>query len=619
MKDRNVKKKKIPRNILIFLGIPVVLIFLVGIITNFLPRESHKYSDILNHFKKMEVVEYNMNMGSGDMEIKLNNGKVVRYSTPNVGLMYSDIKEHVEKYNQEHPGAPIVYNLTKAAETSWLINAFTFVILPMLIIGLMGWHLLRKITVIGGDASRPFSFSKAKPEENSLRKTTFESVAGADEEKEELAEIVDFLKNPKKYRDMGARIPKGVLLVGPPGTGKTLLARAVAGEAGVPFFAMSGSDFVEMFVGVGASRVRDLFRRAKENEPCIIFIDEMDAVGRCRGAGLGGGHDEREQTLNQLLVEMDGFGTKNTVIVIAATNRVDILDPAIIRPGRIDREIIMRYPDARARKAILRLHAKGKPFSSEVNLHSIAMLTAGLTGAELENILNESAILAVKLGKSEITNAMIEESMTRIVMGSQKKSRILSEKEKKITAFHEAGHAIVGYYCETQDQIFRISIIPRGSAGGYTMTIPDGDNMYVSRKEMNKKICFMLGGRAAEALALGEDDISTGASNDIQKATKTARNMATKYGMSDLLGPVDLSNSSSNVFIAKDIGGGHSKVYSEETLSKIDFEVREKIQKCYNEAKKILESNFGKLNELANYLMINESIGSEQFADLMKR
>ena len=459
-----------------------------------------------------------------------------------------------------------------------------------------------------------FGMARIKQPVDEKRKTTFADVAGADEEKEELREIVDFLKSPKKFKELGARVPKGVLLVGPPGTGKTLLARAVAGEAGVPFFSISGSDFVEMYVGVGASRVRDLFDQAKKNSPCIIFIDEIDAVGRQRGAGLGGGHDEREQTLNQLLVEMDGFGANEGVIMIAATNRPDILDPALMRPGRFDRQIVVNYPDIKGREEILKVHARGKPLAPDVELSTIAKSTAGFTGADLENLLNEAALLAARKGLHSITMPEIEEATIKVVMGTEKRSHVISDKEKRLTSYHEAGHAVVTYYCPTQDPVHQISVIPRGMAGGYTMSLPEADRSYRAKKEMLEDIQVLLGGRVAEALVL--DDISTGASNDIERATETARKMVTKYGMSDKLGPIVFGASDSGeVFLGRDFG--HTRNYSEEVAAEIDQEINRIITGGYAETEKKLSEHMDKLHAVARYLFQHEKLDGEQFKAIM--
>ena len=488
--------------------------------------------------------------------------------------------------------------------------------LIIMIILIVAWVLIMKKMGGGGLGGKEMSFGKAKIKNTNdeKRKTTFDDVAGADDEKEELAEVVEFLKAPEKYNKLGARIPKGVLLVGPPGTGKTLLARAVAGEAGVPFFSISGSDFVEMFVGVGASRVRDLFDQAKKNSPCIIFIDEIDAVGRQRGAGLGGGNDEREQTLNQLLVEMDGFGANEGVILIAATNRPDVLDPALMRPGRFDRQVVVSYPDVNGREAILRVHARKKPLAPDVNLKTIAKTTAGFTGADLENLLNEAALLAARKDKKAITMDEIKEATVKVVVGAEKKSKVMSEKEKKLTAYHEAGHAILFDKLETQDPVHEISIIPTGMAGGYTMPLPSEDKSYNSRRGMYEDIVVSLGGRVAEELIM--DDISTGASNDIEKATKTARAMVTKYGMTKELGCVCYGTDNNSVFLGRDMGS-RTQDYSEATAAKIDQLVLDMVNKAYGDATKILSDNMDKLHDIAKYLIKHEKMGSEDFTAVM--
>ena len=461
-----------------------------------------------------------------------------------------------------------------------------------------------------------FGRSRAqKIDKNSPKKITFSDVAGLDEEKEELKEEVEFLKNPKKYIDMGARIPKGILLVGGPGTGKTLLAKAVAGEANVPFFSISGSDFVEMFVGVGASRVRDMFKEAKANSPCIIFIDEIDAVGRHRGAGLGGGHDEREQTLNQLLVEMDGFATHESIIVMAATNRPDILDPALLRPGRFDRQIVVGQPDVKAREEILKLHAKNKPFVAGIDFKVIAKNTAGFSGADLENMINESALLAARKDKKTIDINDVEEALVKVMMGPEKKSKVISDKERKLTAYHEAGHAVVARFLPTHDDIHEISIIPRGMAGGYTMYKPNEDKSYASKSEMKEHIVSLLGGRVAEQLVL--DDISTGASNDIERATKIAREMVTKYGMSEKLGPICFGGSEEEVFLGRDMTT-HNRDYSENTASQIDIEIRDIVLSAYRTAETILKENIEKLHKVAKMLIEKEKITGDEFEAIFK-
>ncbi len=497
--------------------------------------------------------------------------------------------------------------ITEAPETTpWWIS-----LLPIL--GTLGIAVFIYFTFMhqsggGGGKAMSFGKSRARMMSDSKKKVTFKDVAGADEEKAELEEIVSFLKEPKRFTDLGARIPRGVLLVGPPGTGKTLLAKAVAGEAGVPFFSISGSDFVEMFVGVGASRVRDLFEQAKKNSPCIVFIDEIDAVGRQRGAGLGGGHDEREQTLNQLLVEMDGFSENNGVIILAATNRPDILDPALLRPGRFDRQIVVGRPDVRGREEILKVHAKGKPLAAEVDLAVVAKTTSGFTGADLSNLMNEAALLAAREHKTEITNQHLADAMLKVVIGTEKKSRKITEAENKLTAYHEAGHAVATRCLDTQDPVHEVSIIPRGLAGGYTLHLPGEDKWYASKREMLDEIVVFLGGRVAEKLTL--DDISTGASNDIERATAIARNMVTTYGMSDAIGPINYG-SSQEVFIGKDFG--HAKNYSEEIAGKIDSEVKKIIDEAYARCEEILSTHMEQLERVAQALLAREKLTGEEF------
>ena len=610
--DGNQKKL---RNLLLYIGIPVVVLFIIiFLFNNRMPQTAtYKYSDIIDHFQSQEVTGYRLNLGTGEMAIQLTDGQTIPYVLPSVDLFYMDVKDDIDAYNEEHPDKKMMQDIIRPQETSWLIS-----LLPTLILfaGLIIFWviMMRRLgTSMGGDKQMNFGKAKIKQMSDEKRKTTFADVAGADEEKEELREIVEFLKNPSKFNSLGARIPKGVLLVGPPGTGKTLLARAVAGEAGVPFFSISGSDFVEMFVGVGASRVRDLFDKAKKNHPCIIFIDEIDAVGRQRGAGLGGGHDEREQTLNQLLVEMDSFGANEGVIMIAATNRPDILDPALMRPGRFDRQVMVGYPDIKGREEILRVHAKGKPLAPDVVLSTIAKSTAGFTGADLENLLNEAALLAARKNHRAITMAEIEEATIKVVVGTEKKSRVMSEKEKKLTAYHEAGHAIATYYCKTQDPVHQISIIPRGMAGGYTMHLPTEDRTYKSRDEMREELVVLLGGRVAEALVL--DDISTGASNDIERATKIARAMVTKYGMSDKLGPITYGTDDSNPFLGKEMG--HISNYSEQTASEIDEEIQSIISTAYAKTEKILKEHMEELHRLAAVLYEKEKVDGVEFQQVM--
>jgi cell division protease FtsH len=612
----NLDNRKTLRNLAIYLGIPIVLIIIFASIYMNRGQTTMKTSEVVSYFAEERVREYDLNFGTGAMTIKLDDGTEKKYTAPAIQYFLDEIKPYVDQYNEKHPDSPIVYNWDRPKETSWLMSMLPYIIMLAIII-FFWWFMMKRMSASMGDGGKQMNFGKAKIKNmaDEKRKTTFADVAGADEEKEELREIVEFLKNPRKYNELGARIPKGVLLVGPPGTGKTLLARAVAGEAGVPFFSISGSDFVEMFVGVGASRVRDLFDQAKKNSPCIIFIDEIDAVGRQRGAGLGGGHDEREQTLNQLLVEMDGFGANEGVIMIAATNRPDILDPALMRPGRFDRQVMVGSPDIKGREDILKVHARGKPLAPDVELKTIAKSTAGFTGADLENLLNEAALLAARKNLKAITMTEIEEATIKVVVGTEKKSRVMSDKEKKLTAYHEAGHAVATFYCPTQDPVHQISIIPRGMAGGYTMSLPAEDRNYRSRDEMKEDIVVLLGGRVAEALILG--DISTGASNDIERATKMATDMVTRYGMSEKLGPICYGSSNNEVFIGRDMG--HVKNYSEETASEIDEEVHRIISAGYEKTESILREHVEKLHKVAQFLFVNEKMSAEEFMDVMKK
>ncbi len=618
------ENKKSWRSLLLYLGIPVVIIIIIVLVIGNMPQKTMKYSEILNYFETQQVTEFDLDLGSGAMVLTLNDGDEskkkeptqIQYSVPSINFLYEDIKPYIEEYNKDHPDAKMVYNYQRPRDNSWL-TALLPTVLLFAGIGVFYWIFMKKFAAMGmGGDSKQMNFGKAKIKDmnDEKRKTTFADVAGADEEKEELREIVEFLKNPKRFNELGARIPKGVLLVGPPGTGKTLLARAVAGEAGVPFFSISGSDFVEMFVGVGASRVRDLFDQAKKNSPCIIFIDEIDAVGRQRGAGLGGGHDEREQTLNQLLVEMDGFGANEGVIMIAATNRPDILDPALMRPGRFDRQVMVGAPDIKGREEILKVHAKGKPLAPDVNLKTIAASTAGFVGADLENLLNEAALLAARKNLKAITQTEIEEATIKVVVGTEKKSRVMTEKEKTLTAYHEGGHAVATYYCSTQDPVHQISIIPRGMAGGYTMSIPTEDRNYRSRKEMEENIVTLLGGRVAEALVLG--DISTGASNDIERATQIARAMVTKYGMSERLGPICYGSDNNEVFIGRDMG--HMKNYSEKIAAEIDEEIQKIVGRGYQKTEQLLNEHMDKLHKVAQFLFVNEKMSGAEFKELME-
>lgn len=608
------KKNSAIKNVITFFGLGLLIVLIFGFVNGLPAEKTYNYSEIIEKFKTHQVTKYTLNLSSGDMQITLKDGSVINYTSPSASLIYMDIKDYVKEYNEKNE-TKMVYNITKPADTSWFMSLFFPLIVSALLLGVMGWMFLRKLSAISGENNKQFGFGKARLKDNSQnkKKSTFADVAGADEEKEELAEIVDFLKTPEKYTSMGARIPKGLLLVGPPGTGKTLLARAVAGEAGVPFFSISGSDFVEMFVGVGASRVRDLFEKAKKNAPCLIFIDEIDAVGRRRGSGLGGGHDEREQTLNQLLVEMDGFGDNEGVIVIAATNRSDILDPALTRPGRFDREIYVGCPDIKGREEILKVHSKGKTLAPDVDLKVIAKRTVGFTGTDLENLLNEAAILSVKRGLEMISMAEIEESVMKVSMGPEKKSRVITEEEKRQTAYHEAGHAIATYFCKTQEKVHEISIIPRGPAGGYTLSLPEKDEHYRFKKKLFESIIVLLGGMAAEKIIL--DDTSTGVSSDIKRATQTARAMVMEYGMSDELGPVVFDSSNAEPFFGRE--GGQVKNYSESTASVIDSEVKKIVNGCYEKSKNIIKENINKLHDVANFLISNEKMTETQFESIM--
>ena len=608
------KKNSAIKNVITFLGLGLLMILIFGLINGLPTEKTYNYSEIIEKFKTHQVTKYTLNLGSGDMQITLKDNSVINYTSPSASLIYMDIKDYVNEYNEQNE-TKMVYNITKPTDSSWFMSILLPLIVSALLLSAMGWMFLRKLSAISGENNKQFGFGKAKLKDNSKnkKKVTFADVAGADEEKEELAEIVDFLKTPDKYTSMGARIPKGLLLVGPPGTGKTLLAKAVAGEADVPFFSISGSDFVEMFVGVGASRVRDLFEKAKKNAPCLIFIDEIDAVGRRRGSGLGGGHDEREQTLNQLLVEMDGFGDNEGVIVIAATNRSDILDPALTRPGRFDREIYVGRPDIKGREEILKVHLKGKTLAPDVDLKVIAKRTVGFTGADLENLLNEAAILSVKRGLGMISMAEIEESVMKVSMGPEKKSRIITEEEKKQTAYHEAGHAIATYFCKTQEKVHEISIIPRDSAGGYTLSLPEKDENFRFKKKFFESIIVLLGGMAAEKIIL--NDTSTGVSSDIKRATQTARAMVTEYGMSDELGPIVFDCSNAEPFFGRD--GGQVKNYSESTATVIDAEVKKIVTDCYEKSQNIIKENIGKLHDVANFLLANEKMTQTQFENIM--
>lgn len=605
------------KTLLIYLLVSVAIICgLVYMLTSMSTKSSDKkYSEIMEQFDSLNVSQFELDLGSGQLKYKLKGeDKVYSYTVPNVSLFANEVlggedaENYRKKYNAENPDDPLQYNLIPISDNSFWLN----LIPTLLMLGVMIFFFVFMMKNAGGGKMSSFGKTNAKMAPSS-KKATFDDVAGADEEKEELKEIVDFLRDNKKYTEIGARIPKGVLLLGPPGTGKTLLARAVAGEAKVPFFSISGSDFVEMFVGVGASRVRDLFEQAKKNAPAIIFIDEIDAVGRQRGAGLGGGHDEREQTLNQLLVEMDGFEDNDSVIVMAATNRRDILDPALLRPGRFDRQILVGYPDIKGREAILKVHTRNKPLAPDVDLETIAKSTVGFTGADLENLVNEASLLAARKNKKAITKDELEEASIKVVAGPEKKSKVITEDEKKLTAYHEGGHALCTYYSKSQDKVHQVSIIPRGQAGGFTMSLPVKDKSYVSKNEMYENIVVLLGGRVAEKLIL--DDISTGASNDLERATSTARNMVTRYGFSDNLGPVVYGQGDHEVFLGRDYTNTPS--YSDNVAAEIDNEIRTLIESAFTDAEKILNEHMDKLHVVAKYLMKYEKVDGATFEKLM--
>ncbi len=582
-------------------------------------RKKPTYYEIVDMFRKDAIASYELNCSNGKLQYATREDPetVHVYSVPSVNLFIEDVHKYVIDYNENNGEAEdIKYDYLPGSSGEWITSLLPIIVLLGSTVILVVFVTKKMNQSMMSEANRTLSFGKARIKKlgDDKKKTTFDDVAGVDEEKEELAEIVDFLKDPVKYSDLGARIPKGVLLVGPPGTGKTLLARAVAGEANVPFLSISGSDFLEMYVGVGASRVRDLFEQAKKNSPSIIFIDEIDAVGRHRGAGMGGGHDEREQTLNQMLVEMDGFVTNSGVIVIAATNRPDILDPALLRPGRFDRQITVGYPDLKGRLAILKVHARNKSIASDVDLNDIARSTVGFTGADLENLLNEAALLAARRNLKAITMAEIDEATLKVIVGTEKKSHKVSEDEKKLTAFHEAGHALATYYLEGQDPVQQVSIIPRGMAGGFTISRPLEDKSYNSKKKMEQQIVILLGGRVAEALVL--KDISTGASNDIERASEIARKMVTKYGMSEKLGPIAFGTGHDEVFLGKDYGTVRN--YSETIAAVIDEEVNGIITNGYTECENILKEHDDKLHELAEYLIRNEKIDGASFEKMMQ-
>ncbi len=608
----------------IFIYFLVIFLLIFGLVwvlnmADAAATKTNPYSSIIAEFDNLNVSEFQLDLGSGELTYKLKGDKEYSaYVVPNVNIFLNDINTgytesgeiatYRVRYNEVNE-EPLYEDYIPIAD-----NTFITAVLPYLL--LIGIMIIFTVVIMRSSAGggKMSNFSKANVRQQSGKKVTFNDVAGADEEKQELIEIVDFLKNPAKYREIGARVPRGVLLVGPPGTGKTLLAKAVAGEAGAPFFSISGSDFVEMFVGVGASRVRDLFDQAKKHTPSIIFIDEIDAVGRRRGAGLGGGHDEREQTLNQLLVEMDGFTENENIIVMAATNRRDILDPALLRPGRFDRQITVNYPDIKGREEILKVHTRHKNIGPDVDLKTIAATTAGFTGADLENLVNEAALLAARENRKAVTRKDIEEATIKVVAGPEKKSRVIDEEDKRITAYHEAGHAVVTMFCPTQDKVHHVSIIPRGMAAGFTMHLPENDNRHVSRTRMKEQIVVLLGGRAAEKIVL--DDICTGASNDIERATNVARDMVTRYGFSEKLGTIMYGQDNDEVFLGRDYS--HSRNYSENIAAQIDDEVRAFIEEGFERAEDILTQHRDLLEKCAQYLIKYEKIEGPDFYALME-
>ena len=596
---------------LLWLVIIVLVAFLVPAVSN---PTSNKitYAELISKIKNNEVTDVAISYDKETARVKLKNDETIKR------VNISDIENLMTNLNESMQNGSVKVSTDNQPflETisNWILPISSIVLIFMLWTMLMSFTTMRQ----GGGQGGQVAFGKSKArminQEDKI-KLTFKDVAGIDEEKEELEEVVEFLKNPKKFTDMGARIPKGVLLVGQPGTGKTLLAKAVAGEAGVPFFFISGSDFVEMYVGVGASRVRDLFQEAKRNAPCIIFIDEIDAVGRQRGAGIGGGHDEREQTLNQMLVEMDGFSANEGVIVLAATNRPDVLDKALLRPGRFDRQIVVPAPDVKAREQILAVHSKKKTFADDVDMKLIAKNTSGFVGADLENLLNEAALLAARQDHKAIEQKDIEDAMVKVTMGPEKRTRVRSDKEKRLVAYHEGGHAVVSKFLSTQDPVHEISIIPRGMAGGYTMYRPSEDKSFISKTEMEEQIISLLGGRVAEEIAIG--DISTGASNDIERATAIAKSMITKYGMNERLGTVTYGSESQEVFLGRDLA--QEKTYSEETAAIIDEEIKKMIATSYQRAKELLEQNRDKLDAVAKVLIEREKITEEEFNQVFEQ
>ena len=588
------------KNVTFYLLIIIVAIWMIDYYSaSTVSKTDITYSAFMKHVQQDEVKQVTIvdNVISG----KLKDGKDFSTVAPSDDSLIPTLRARDIEIKAELPPQP-----------PWWTTILSSLLPMLLIVGI--WFMLMQQSQGGGGRVMNFGKSRARRYDEDNIKITFKDVAGADEAQQELEEVVEFLKHPKKYNDLGAKIPKGVLLYGPPGTGKTLLAKAVAGEAGVPFFSISGSDFVEMFVGVGASRVRDLFEQAKKSAPCIVFIDEIDAVGRQRGAGLGGGHDEREQTLNQLLVEMDGFGANEGIIMIAATNRPDILDPALLRPGRFDRQIVVDRPDIKGRQEILKVHVKGKPISPEVELGVIARRTPGFTGADLSNLVNEAALMAARKNKNKIDMPEMEEAAERVIMGPERRSRVISDKEKRLTAYHEGGHTLVGMLLDNTDPVHKVTIIPRGRAGGYTLSLPKEDRYYATRSEMLDELKVLLGGRVAEALVLKE--ISSGASNDLQRATSLARQMICEYGMSPELGPMTFGHRQDQVFLGRDIG--RDKDYSEEVAAKIDKEIRKFIDEAYQKTESLLNENMDKLHLIADALIERETLEGEEIDQLMK-
>ena len=586
----------------LYLLLLVVLIGTIGFLME--PRKEAQltYSDVTQAFENQDVASFVID--ENELTMTMRDGSKFTYQIPSLEIFYYDLGETIR---QQRAAGTLTQDFAEKMTMPWW-TAFLPYLIIIVLFGLFWYYMMNKQDG-GGKSAMNFGKSRAKMVNSEDQKVTFQDVAGADEEKSDLQEVVEFLKAPKKFLQLGARIPKGVLLVGPPGTGKTLIAKAVAGEAGVPFFSISGSDFVELYVGVGASRVRDLFDQAKRHAPSIVFIDEIDAVGRQRGAGLGGGHDEREQTLNQLLVEMDGFGANEGVIILAATNRPDILDSALLRPGRFDRQVYIGVPDVKGRKAIMQVHSRKKPFEEDVDFDAIAKTTAGFTGADLENLLNEAALLAARRSKEKIGNREIDDAFLKVIMGNEKKSRVYSEKEKKLTAYHEAGHAIVTRLMPTQDPVHQISIVPRDRAGGFTLSLPKEDKYYSSKNEMEDELVTLLGGRVAEKLVM--DDISTGASNDIERASDIARRMVTRYGMSDKLGPIAFGSDHDEVFLGRDFAA--SKNYSEEVASLIDEEVKRIIDEAYRRCEQMLQEHMDILDRVAAYLLEHETMSGEAF------